>query len=252
MPYAVEPPDPAADLGTLETELCLADLEAIETRIERTRKAAVADRSKAPVAAAMEAALVPLGEGVPLYRAGLGADTLAPLGDLFLLTHKPVLYVVNIGEGDLGREADVEAALRKTAGNAAEVVAVCVALEAEAAHVADPAERVELLESFGIAEPALPRVAHAAYRALGKLSFLTTGPKESRAWTVRAGDTVRRAAGVIHSDLERGFIRAEVATFDDVVAAGGWDEAKKENKVRLEGKDYVVADGDVVVVRFNV
>lgn len=250
--YEVDPPDPAADLEILETELCLADIESVESRLPKVHKTAQANVSHKPLLVALEAAREVLADGVALYRAGLDDSVTAALHDLFLLTNKTVLYVVNIGEGDLGRQAEIESSLREVAGPDADIAALCISLEAEVAELEDPRERSDLLASYGVTEAALGRVASAAYHALGKRTFLTTGEKESRAWTIRAGDSASAAAGVIHSDFERGFIRAEVVAYDELVTAGGWDEARKAGLARLEGKDYVVCDGDVVEFRFNV
>jgi len=258
VPYDVDPPEPATDLEILETELCLADLQTVETRLPKIRKAAMADPKQKALVELLERVEVALSDGIPVYRSTLSADERSRLYDLWLLTNKKVLYLVNIGEDTIGEEDSVVASLldaitaRGGTVDPDDVVAVCVALEAEVAQLADPGEREELLSSYGVTEPAVGRVARAAYHALGKRTFLTTGDKESRAWTIRDGDRAPQAAGAIHSDFERGFIRAEVATYDDVVAAGGWDEAKKAGSVRLEAKDYVVADGDVMVFRFNV
>ncbi len=255
--YAIDPPDPLVDLETLETELCIADLDTVEARLPKTRKSSTADAKLVPFVKAMEAAVAALGEGIPIYRSNLTDDEKRVLHDLFLLTNKNALYVVNVGEDDLGaeRQGVIEKKFIDAVGgtvDAGQVAAVCVELEAEIAQIGDESEREELLASYGVEEPALARVARAAYYALGKEAFFTTGEKETRAWTIPAGATAKTAAGAIHSDLERGFIRAEVIAYDDAVAAGGWDEAKKAGHMRLEGKDYVVKDGDVLVIRFNV
>ncbi|HWC37215.1 MAG TPA: DUF933 domain-containing protein, partial [Acidimicrobiales bacterium] len=189
--------------------------------------------------------------GVPVYRSSLTAERRAALGPAFLLTNKPVLAVVNLGE-DQVRDADaiVKPVAAELADNA-EVLGVSVQLEAEAARL-EPAERTELLEGLGLGEGALPRVARAAQHLLGRRTFLTTGEKESRAWTFRAGARAPECAGVIHSDLQRGFIRAEVIRWDELVELGSWNAAKTAGRLRIEGKDYEVADGDVLEIRFNV
>ena len=254
VPYDVDPPDPDEDLGILEMELCLADLQTVEARLPKLRKSAMADPKAKTLVDLLERVAAVLGDGVPLYRAGLSDDDRAGLYDLWLLTNKKALYLVNVGEdalGDTGAVVDRFVAAHD-AVTREDVLVLCVALEHEVAQVEDPDERAELLTSYGVDEAAVGRVARAAYHALGKRTFLTTGDKESRAWTIRDGDRAPQAAGAIHSDFERGFIRAEVATYEQVVAAGGWDEAKRAGDVRLEGKDYVVADGDVMVFRFNV
>jgi GTP-binding protein YchF len=237
--------DPAEDLATLELELVLADMAAVEGRLTRQQKAAKGDKSVAAEVEALQGAAAALAEGTPLYRAGLAADEQELLRPSFLLTNKPVLVVVNVGEDQIA-EGDALAA-----PFGPEAMAVCVQLEAEAARL-DPEERAELLEGLGLGEGVVPRVARAAYHLLGRRTFLTTGDKESRAWTFRAGARAPECAGVIHSDLQRGFIRAEVIRWDEVLAIGSWAKAKEAGKLRVEGKDYEVQDGDVLEIRFNV
>jgi ribosome-binding ATPase len=238
-------PDPADDLATLEFELVLADLGAVEGRIHRQGKAARGDKSILPEIAALERAKGFLDDGTPLYRAALLADERDLLKPSFLLTTKPFLTVVNIGEDQL----DEAAKLAEPFGS--EALAVSVQLEAEAARL-EPGERSELLEGLGLGEGVVPRVAAAAYHLLGRRTFLTTGPDESRAWTFRAGARAPECAGVIHSDLQRGFIRAEVIRWDQLLSIGSWNRAKEQGKLRVEGKDYEVQDGDVLEIRFNV
>jgi ribosome-binding ATPase YchF (GTP1/OBG family) len=170
---------------------------------------------------------------------------------MFLLTTKPVLAVINLGEDQV---EDADTLIKPVAaelGDAADVLGVSVQLEAEAARL-DEADRKELLEGLGLGEGALPRVVRAAYHLLGRRTFLTTGDKESRAWTFRAGAKAPECAGVIHSDLQRGFIRAEVIYWEELLALGSWSAARDVGKLRVEGKEYVVADGDVLEIRFNV
>jgi ribosome-binding ATPase YchF (GTP1/OBG family) len=277
--------DPVAALGVLELELVLADLATVEGQIDKRRKVARTDPSTAGELAALEAALEALQAGVPVYRSQLSAEQRAALVPAFLLTNKPVLAVVNLGEDQVGSadelvkpvaaemSAGAEASPGGLPGNAplarsadaspggwrgngplarsAEVLGVSVQLEAEAARL-DPAERTELLEGLGLGEGALPRVARAAHHLLGRRTFLTTGEDESRAWTFRAGARAPECAGVIHSDLQRGFIRAEVIRWDELVELGSWNAAKSAGRLRVEGKDYEVADGDVLEIRFNV
>ena len=238
-------PDPADDLATLEFELVLADLAAVQGRIHRQGKAARGDKSILPEIAALERAQSFLDEGTPLYRAGLSVDERDLLKPSFLLTTKPILVVVNIGEDQL----DEAAKLAGPFGD--DALAVSVQLEAEAARL-DPEERSELLEGLGLGDGVVPRVARAAYHLLGRRTFLTTGPDESRAWTFRAGAKAPECAGVIHSDLQRGFIRAEVIRWDELLSIGSWSRAKEQGKLRVEGKEYEVADGDVLEIRFNV
>ncbi len=245
-PNVVGDTDPSADLETLELELVLADLGSVQGSIDRRRKAARADKSLAGEIVALEHALSTLEEGVPLYRSGLSTEEREALAPSFLLTTKPVLHVVNIGEDQIERGSEIASAVT---GEGA--LAVCGQLEAEAARL-DPSERGELLEGLGLGEGVVGRVARAAYHLLGRRTFFTTGDKESRAWTFRAGAKAPECAGVIHSDLQRGFIRAEVIHWDELLAIGSWAKAKELGKLRVEGKEYEPLDGDVVEIRFNV
>ncbi len=243
--------DPLSDLGVLELELVLADVATVESQIDKRRKAAKLDKSLAGEVAALERAQAALEAGTPIYRSSLKDDDRALLKPFFLLTNKPVLAVVNLGEDQV---ADAEAIVKPVAqelGGHGDVLGVSVELEAEAAQL-DPEDRAELLEGLGLGEGALPRVARAAYHLLGRRTFLTTGDKESRAWTFRAGARAPECAGVIHSDLQRGFIRAEVIRWDELLRLGSWHAAKEAGKLRVEGKDYEVVDGDVLEIRFNV
>jgi len=243
--------DPVEDLGVLELELVLADAATVEAQLDKRRKAARADRSLAGEVAAIEAAMAALHAGTPLYRAALDHDTRAALRPLFLLTNKPMLAVVNLGEGQVPEGDRLVKPLTEELGGTAEVLGVSVQLEAEAAQLA-PEERTELLEGLGLGEGALPRVVRAAYNLLGRRTFFTTGDKESRAWTFRAGARAPECAGVIHSDLQRGFIRAEAIRWDELLGLGSWAAAKGAGRLRVEGKDYEVVDGDVLEIRFNV
>ncbi len=243
--------DPLEHLRILEIELTLADLDTVENRLPKRRKAVTQDRSLASEVAALQAAHEALGEGIPLYRSGLSEQQRADLQESFLLTNRPVLAVVNIGEDQLA-EADqiVEPVAAELAGQAA-AMAVCVQLEAEAAQLVVE-ERAELLEGLGLGEGALGRFTHACYELLGLRTFFTTGDKETRAWTFRKGALAPEAAGRIHSDFQRGFIRAEVIGWQELLDVGGWAKAKEQGLMRTEGRDYVVVDGDVMEVRFNV
>lgn len=249
-PGVVGVTDPLEALSTLELELVVADSESLEAQLERRRKAAKVDKALAGEVAAADAALQFLSQGCPLYRSGM--DT-APLKGYFLLTAKPVFAVVNLGEDQLGTGHDgrLVAAVAEALGTGSDVLGVCVQLEAEAAQLGT-AERAELLEGLGLGEGALARVAAAALHVLGRRTFFTTGEKESRAWTFRDGSKAPECAGVIHSDLQRGFIRAEVIQWDDLLKLGSWQAAKAAGMIRVEGKEYAVADGDVVEIRFNV
>jgi ribosome-binding ATPase len=243
--------DPLDDLQVLELELVLADEATVNSQIDKRRKAARADKSLASEVAALEAAQTALQGGVPLYRAGLDDESRRLLRPFFLLTNKPVLAVVNLGEDQLSDADAIAKPLADELAGAGDVLGVSVKLEAEAAQL-EPEERTELLEGLGLGEGALPRVARAAYHLLGRRTFLTTGDKESRAWTFRAGAKAPECAGVIHSDLQRGFIRAEVIRWDELLRLGSWQAAKDVGKLRVEGKDYEVVDGDVLEIRFNV
>jgi len=248
--------DPTAALQELELELVLADAASLESQLGKKRKATQQDPVLAAALEAAPAALERLEQGTPLYRAALDPERRAALRPLFLLTNKPVLAVINIGEDELGdesRAAEHVEAVRRELGDAPglEVLAASVQLEAEAARL-EGAERTELLEGFGLGEGALVRVARAAYEILGRDTFLTTGDKESRAWTFPHGAKAPECAGVIHSDLQRGFIKADVIFWKDLLDAGSFANARHLGKVRLEGKDYVVKDGDVLEIRFNV
>jgi hypothetical protein len=245
------PQDPLEHLRIVELELTYADLETAERQIDKRRKAAKGDRTIADELAAAEAALGHLEQGVPLYRSPLPADQRARLRSWFLLTNRPVLAVVNVGEEQLGDLDTVVKPVEAELGGLAPVFGACVQLEAEAAQL-DPADRAEMLDAYDLGEGALPRFIRAAYHALGLRTFLTTGEKESRAWTFREGSTAPMCAGRIHSDLERGFIRAETIRWDELLEVGSWARARELGKVRQEGKDYVVVDGDVLDIRFSV
>ncbi|HEY6531780.1 MAG TPA: redox-regulated ATPase YchF [Acidimicrobiales bacterium] len=245
------PADPLEHLRIVETELALADLETVENQIDKRRKAAKQDKSIADEVAALGRAHELLADGTPLYRSDLDEESRELIRSYFLLTNKPVLAIVNVGEDDLDRVDELAAPVVAELGGHGEVVGMCVQLEAEAAQL-DQDERAEMLEGLGLGEGALPRFLHAAYQMLGLRTFFTTGEKESRAWTFRAGSKAPRCAGVIHTDFERGFIRAEVIHWDDLLAAGSWSKARDLGTLRVEGKDYVMADGDVVEFRFNV
>ena len=245
------PADPLEHLRVVELELTLADLESVENQITKRRKAAKADKSLADEVAALDAAEAVLGEGTPLYRSDLDDEVRALLRPYFLLTNRPVLALVNVGEDQLDDVASVIKPVEEELAGRAEVLGMCVQLEAEAAQLTME-ERAEMLEALGLGDGALPRFLHAAYHLLGLRTFFTTGEKESRAWTFRAGWKAPQCAGVIHTDFEKGFIRAEVIHWDELVEIGSWSKARDVGKLRVEGKDYEVADGDVMEIRFNV
>ncbi len=245
------PSDPLEHLRIVEIELALADLETVENQIEKRRKAAKQDRFIADEVEALGKALVILSEGTPLYRSDLDAESRNLIKSYFLLTNKPVLAIVNVSESDLDRIDEKTAPVIEEFGGHGEVIGMCVQLEAEAAML-DADERVEMLEGLGLGEGALPRFLHAAYRMLGLRTYFTTGEKETRAWTFRAGYKAPQCAGVIHTDFERGFIRVEVIHWDELLEVGAWSKARDAGILRVEGKEYQPADGDVMEFRFNV
>ncbi|CAB4620336.1 unannotated protein [freshwater metagenome] len=245
------PSDPLEHLRIVETELALADLETVENQIEKRRKAAKQDRFIADEVEALGKALEILSEGTPLYRSNLDAESRDLIKSYFLLTNKPVLAIVNVSENDLDSIDEKTAPVIEEFGGHGEVIGMCVQLEAEAAML-DADERVEMLEGLGLGEGALPRFLHAAYRMLGLRTYFTTGEKETRAWTFRAGYKAPQCAGVIHTDFERGFIRAEVIHWDELLEVGSWSKARDAGILRVEGKEYQPADGDVMEFRFNV
>jgi GTP-binding protein YchF len=242
--------DPASDIETIETELILADLQTLEKAVPRLEKEARVNKDKRPALDNALAAQKLLEEGRTLYAAGLAAGVDPDLArQLGLLTTKPFIYVFNVDEEQL---ADTEMKSRLAASVApADCVFLNAKLEMELAEL-DEDEALELLQSVGVEESGMDQLARVGFHTLGLQTYLTAGPKESRAWTIGKGWTAPQAAGVIHTDFQRGFIKAEVVSFDDLVAAGSMAAAKAAGKVRIEGKDYVMADGDVVEFRFNV
>jgi ribosome-binding ATPase len=249
------PADPLEHLRVVELELALADLETVEKRLHQAQRQSKLDKSIGDELDALSTANDALAAGLPLYRAGLSADHRALLAPYFLLTNRRVLAVVNVGEDDLERIPEFEAVVAaefNDAGDNVEVIGMCVQLEAEAATIVDPEERAEMLEGFGLGEGALFKMVRSAYHLLGLRTFLTTGDKESRAWTFYEGSTAPQCAGRIHTDFQRGFIRAEVIQWDELLTIGSWTKAKELGKIRVEGKDYVANDGDVMEFRFNV
>lgn len=251
-PDVVGPPDPLEHLRTVEIELTLSDLERVEQQLPKKQKAAKQDKSLVDEVAALEAANKLLAAGTPLYRAALDAKQREALRPSFLLTNKPVLCIVNVGEDDVESiDVKTKPVLDEMDGHA-EVLGMCVQLEAEAALLDTEADRREMLEALGLGEGALPRFLRTAYHLLGRRTFFTTGEKESRAWTFRAGAKAPECAGGIHSDMERGFIRAEVIHWDELLQLGSWSKARDAGKLRVEGKEYEVQDGDVMEIRFNV
>ena len=244
--------NPLADIETIATELALADLETVGKALTRlTRAAKSQDKTAAAKLALVETVSAALDQGTPVRAQGLSAEALEMLHDLHLLTAKPLLYVANVAEDGFRDNPLLEQVQQRAATEGAEVVAVCAALEAEIAQL-EAAERTEFLAELGLTEAGLDRVIRAAYQLLKLQTFFTAGPKEARAWTVRRGSTAPQAAGVIHTDFERGFIRAEVVAYDDFIEYSGEQGARDAGKWRLEGKEYIMAEGDVVHFRFNV
>ena len=244
--------DPIADIETIETELMLADLESLERRVLATRKKASGkDRDALAQLPVMEKALELLKEGRPARFVERTPEEEKPFRMLNLLTSKPVLYVCNVEEASAseGNAFSDKVAERAREEGAAQVV-VSAAIEAEIAQL-DEAEAAEFLETLGLEEAGLDRIIRAGYALLGLLTYFTAGPKETRAWTITKGTRAPQAAGVIHSDFERGFIRAQTIAYDDYVTLGGETAAKEAGKARDEGKEYVVADGDVLLFKFN-
>ena len=248
--------DPVRDREVIEFELALADLSTLEKRLDKTRRSArTGDKEASAELPVFERAYDFLKEGRGLWEAKLSAEETALLQPLSLLTAKPVLYAANVTDTELhGDEGPHLKALReavRASGEHAEVVPFSAKIEAELAEL--PAEdRAEFLSSLGLESAGLDRVIHAGYQLLGLQTYFTAGEQEVRAWTIHRGDTAPKAAGVIHTDFERGFIRAETVSYDDFVANDGWKGAREKGAVRSEGKEYVVADGDVLLFRFNV
>jgi len=244
--------NPRSDIETISTELALADLATVEKALQRAEKAAKAGgREALERKEVLERVQAHLDTGAPVRALTLAAGEREALRELFLLTSKPVLYVANVAEDGFNDNPLLEQVREIAAQEGAGVVPVCAAIEAELAELAD-ADRAEFLADYGLTEPGLDRVIHAAYTLLGLQTYFTAGPKEVRAWTVRIGSTAPQAAGVIHSDFERGFIRAEVIAYADYLAGHGEAGAREAGKRRLEGKEYIVQEGDVMHFRVNV
>jgi GTP-binding protein YchF len=246
--------DPIRDAETVETELMLADLESLERRaVAAQKRARGGDKEARAVLGVIEPVLAGLQEGVPARRVALTPEQQGDLKSLQLLSAKPVLYVANVDEGAAASGNDLS---RRIAGYAAaqgaDTVVVSAAIEAELAVLADPEERREYLMALGLGETGLDRVIRTGYALLDLITFLTAGPKEARAWTIPRGTKAPQAAGVIHTDFEKGFIRAETIAYDDFVACNGEQGSKDAGKMRLEGSEYVVQDGDIMHFRFNV
>lgn len=247
--------DPIRDIETIDIELVLADLDSVERRLERTKKSLKSgDKRYAIEAAALERLQAALADGQPARTVEFTEEESALLRDLHLLTNKPILYAANVSEDDMAGTIEnphVAAVRARAAQENAEVVVICAQMEAEIAEL-EGEDRDAFLRDLGLSEAGLDRLIQSAYHLLGLSTYFTAGEPEVRAWTIKQGTKAPQAAGVIHSDFERGFIRAEVVHYDDLMAAGSYNAAREAGKLRLEGKDYVVRDGDVMHFRFNV
>ena len=245
--------DPLRDAEIIETELMIADMESLERRqVPLTKKARGGDREAKEALPVVEQALAGLRDGRPARRVRVAEEERKAFRSLQLLTAKPVLYVCNVDEAAATGNALSEAVAARAAEEGAESVVISARIEAELAELADAGERAAYLDSLGLHETGLDRVIRAGYHLLDLITFFTAGPKESRAWTVRRGAKAPAAAGAVHTDFERGFIRAETISYDDFIALGGEQAARDAGRMRSEGRDYVVSDGDILLFRFNV
>jgi len=244
--------DPIADIETILTELALADLSSVEKAVSREgKKAKAGDKDARALVAVLEKLVPHLNEGQPARSLGLSEEEKALIKPLCLLTIKPAMYVANVAEDGFSNNPLLQRVEEYAAKEGAPVVALCAAIESEIAEL-DDADKAEFLETLGLEEPGLDRLIRAGYKLLGLQTYFTAGVKEVRAWTIHIGDTAPQAAGVIHTDFERGFIRAQTIAYADFIALGGEAKAKEAGKMRAEGKDYVVQDGDVMNFLFNV
>lgn len=247
--------DPIRDIETINLELIFSDLEILERRIARTEKAMKGDKTLAEELAVLNKVKTALENGISACAITLTDDEKASIADVELLSMKPVIYVANISEDQIGedfKETETYQLLDKLAkSEGAELLTICAEIESEIAEL-DGEDKQAFLDDLGIQESGLDMLIKASYHLLGYISFLTAGPKEVRAWTIVKGTKAPQAAGKIHSDMERGFIRAEVISFEDLMACGSMTAAKEKGLIRSEGKDYIFKDGDIVVIRFNV
>ncbi len=244
--------DPASDIEVIHTELGLADLETVEKAVDRAAKRSKSgDKEQIAIKAVLERVAEHLNTGEPVRSLGLDKDDYAKIKHLCLMTAKPTMYIANVDEAGFENNPHLDTVVEIANKEGAGVVVICAAIEAEIAELDDD-EKAEFLEEIGQDEPGLDRVIRAGYELLGLQTYFTAGKTEVRAWTIRKGDTAPQAAGVIHTDFERGFIRAETTAYTDYDQYGGEQGAKEAGKFRLEGKDYVMQDGDVVHFRFNV
>ncbi len=245
--------DPLRDIETIETELMLADLDSLEKRADKAEKQAkTGDKEAQALMKVIGPALAALREGKAARTAAIPDDLRREFRQLQLLTAKPLMYICNVEEAAAATgNAHSAKVVARAKEEGAEAVVISAAIEAEIAQLADPEEKRAFLESLGLEEPGLNKIIRAGYRLLGLITFFTAGPKESRAWTVPAGARAPQAAGAIHTDFERGFIRAETIAYGDFIGCGGEQGAKDAGRMRAEGKEYVVKDGDVLLFRFN-
>ena len=244
--------DPIRDIETINLELVLADLETVNKRIERAAKLAKGDKKYLVEEDIFKKIRTHLEDGKPARTLDLNDDEKEIVKDAFLLTMKPILYVANMSESDIGKENDYVKKVKEYAKQEnSEVVPLCVKIEEELSSL-EGDEKKEMLEAMGLDESGLDKVIKASYDLLGLMSFLTAGKKEVRAWTIKKGTKAPQAAGKIHTDFERGFIKAEIVSYDDLVKLGSYQKAKEAGLIRLEGKDYVMQNGDIVEFKFNV
>jgi GTP-binding protein YchF len=244
--------DPIDDITTINTELALADLDTVTRSLDKqSRKARSGDKDAAIAVAVLDRLDTQLSDGLPIRTLSFSDQERHVVRNLFLLTSKPMMYIANVAEDGLTDNPMVDTVRSLAQAEGAEVVVISGALEAELAGL-DEHDRDELLAEYGLNEPGLHKVVHATYDLLGLLTYFTAGEKEVRAWTVKAGSTAPQSAGAIHTDFEKGFIKAEVVAYDDYVACDGEAGAKDAGKWRIEGKDYITAEGDVMHFRFNV
>ena len=244
--------DPIRDIEIIDTELALADMAAVERTLTKNKKlASSGDKEAKILVAVLEKCMAQLNEAKPVRALGLDKEELVAIKPLCLITAKPVLYVANVKEDGFENNPYFDAVKQRADAEGAEVVALCAAIEAEIAEL-DDEEKTMFLADLGLEEPGLNRLIRAGYKLLGLQTYFTAGVKEVRAWTIRIGDTAPQAAGVIHTDFEKGFIRAQTIAFDDFIQYKGESGAKEAGKMRAEGKEYVVKDGDVLNFLFNV
>ena len=243
---------PLDDIEVIQTELALADLNTVERTIQReVKKARAGDKESAKLVALLEKIVTHLDEGKPVRTMGLGAEDMELIRPLCLITAKPAMYVANVSDTGFTNNPLLEQLTEYAKAQNAPIVAICAAIEAEIADLEDE-DKTAFLADMGMEEPGLNRLIRAAYQLLGLQTYFTAGVKEVRAWTIHTGDTAPKAAGVIHTDFERGFIRAQTISYDDFIAFKGEQGAKEAGKMRAEGKEYVVRDGDVLNFLFNV